>query len=173
MSRKQHLLYGDPRRFEVVADFVIGRFSSADIKHIADVAGGKGLLTRILSKKGNFVCELIDPRRTVLKGIRHRAEQFRAEMADYYDLLVGLHPDDALRELAKAALVRPVVLIPCCNFWDDQRRGHRELLEAIEGFYQRHLIRFERIALDFKGPKNIAIVSEPLWMLTNNTPIIV
>lgn len=161
MSRKQHLLYGDPRRFEVVADFVIDRFGREDIEYVADVAGGKGLLTRTLSKKGNFVCELIDPRQTVLKGIRHRAEQFRAEMAGYYDLLVGLHPDDALRELAKAALVRPVVLIPCCNFWDDQRRGNKELLEAIEEFYRQNLVRFERIALDFKGPKNMVIVSEP------------
>ena len=161
MTRKQHLLYGDPRRFEVTADFVIGRFSREGVEYVADVAGGKGLLTRFLSKKGNFVCELIDPRRTVLKGIRHRCEQFRAEMADYYDLLVGLHPDDALRELAKAALVRPVVLIPCCNFWDDQRRGCEELLGAIEYFYRQHSVRFERLALDFKGPKNIAIVSEP------------
>ena len=82
-------------------------------------------------------------------------------MADYYDLLVGLHPDDALRELAKAALIRPVVLIPCCNFWDDERRGCEELLEAIEDFYRKHSVGFERVALDFRGPKNIAIVSEP------------
>jgi len=160
MSRKQHLLYGDSRRFDVVADFVIGRFSGS-AKYVADVAGGKGLLTRVLSKRGNFICELIDPRKTVLKGIRHRTEQFRAEMADYYDLLIGLHPDDALRELAKAALIRPVVLIPCCNFWDDQRRGKEELLTAIEGFYRENSVSFERVALDFKGPKNIAIVSNP------------
>ena len=160
MSREQHRVYGDPRRFEVVADFVINRFSE-DVRYVADVAGGKGLLTRALSKKGNFVCELIDPRKTVLRGIRHRAEQFRSEMADYYDLLVGLHPDDALRELAKAALIRPVVLIPCCNFWDDQPRGTKELLEAIEGFYQQHSVCFERVALDFRGPKNTAIISSP------------
>ena len=34
-------------------------------------------------------------------------------MADYYDLLVGLHPDGALRQLGEAALVRPAVIIPC------------------------------------------------------------
>jgi hypothetical protein len=34
-------------------------------------------------------------------------------------------------------------------------------LTAIEDFYRQHSIRFERIELDFKGPKNIAIVSEP------------
>lgn len=160
MSRKQHRVYGDPRRFEVVADFVIRRFSG-DVEYVADVAGGKGLLTRTLSKKGNFICELIDPRKTVLKGIRHRAEEFRAGMADYYDLLIGLHPDEALHEIAKAALIRPVVLIPCCNFWDEQRRGREELLRAIEDFYRQHSVSFERVTMDFKGPKNIAIVSHP------------
>jgi hypothetical protein len=160
MSRRRHPVYGDPRRFEVVADFVADRFSGRS-RYVADVAGGKGILTRLLSKKGGFECELIDPRRTVLKGIAHRPETFEVEMADYYDLLVGLHPDGALRELGEAALVRPVVMIPCCNFWDDQRRGQRELLEAIEGFYRAHSVRFERVVLDFKGPKNIGLVSEP------------
>jgi hypothetical protein len=160
MSRKQHPVYGDPRRFEVVADFIAKRFSRK-AHYIADVAGGKGILTRLLSKKKNFECDLIDPRRTVLKSIDHRPQKFDVDVADYYDLLVGLHPDGALRELGEAALIRPVVMIPCCNFWYDQRRGQRELLEAIEDFYREHSVRFERVVLDFKGPKNIAIVSEP------------
>jgi hypothetical protein len=160
MSRRQHHVYGDPERFEVVADFIAQQFTGK-AQYIADVAGGKGLLTRLLSKKANFVCELIDPRKTVLKGVAHRPEKFRVEMADYYDLLVGLHPDGALRELGEAALIRPAVIIPCCNFWDDLRRGQYELLEAIETFYRRRGIKFERVTLDFKGPKNIAIVSEP------------
>ena len=160
MSRKQHPVYGDPQRFEVVADFIAERYGNT-IHAIADVAGGKGILTRLLTKKKNFACELIDPRRTVLKGIDHRSEQFDPNMADYYDLLVGLHPDGALRELGEAALVRPTVIIPCCNFWDEQRRGQYELLTAIEDHYRQHSIQFERIELDFKGPKNIAIVSQP------------
>ena len=160
MSRKQHLVHGDAQRFEVVADFIATRYG-ATICWIADVAGGKGILTRLLAKKKNFECELIDPRSTVLKNINHRPEQFEPEMADYYDLLVGLHPDGALRQLGEAALIRPAVIIPCCNFWDEQRRGQYELLTAIEEFYQQHSVRFERIELEFKGPKNIAIVSEP------------
>lgn len=160
MSRNQHPVYGDPQRFEVLADFIAERYSNA-IHCIADVAGGKGILTRLLAKKKNFDCELIDPRRTVLKGIEHRPEQFEPEMADYYDLLVGLHPDGALRQLGEAARVRPAVIVPCCNFWDEHRRGQYALLMAIEDFYRQHSVRFERIELDFKGPKNIAIVSEP------------
>ena len=111
MSRKQHLLQGDTRRFEVVADFIIERFSG-NVKYIADVAGGQGLLTRILSKKGNFICELIDPRPIALKGINHRKEEFTADMAGFYDLLIGLHPDEAMQELAKSALTKPVVRGP-------------------------------------------------------------
>lgn len=160
MSRKQHPVYGDPRRFEVVADFVSERFAGR-AHYVADVAGGKGLLTRQLAKRRGFECELIDPRKTVLKGIAHRAERFAVDMAEYYDVLVGLHPDGALRELGEAALLRPVVMIPCCNFWDDERRGQRELLEAIESFYREHEIASERVALDFNGPKNLAVVSEP------------
>lgn len=160
MGRKQHLVYGDPKRFDVVADFVIEKFGGT-VKYIADVAGGKGILTRILSKRGNFVCELIDPRPTSIKGIKHRFETFNADMAEYYDLLIGLHPDEALPELMKSALIRPVVLIPCCNFLDNQKRGYRELLEVIEDFYCNNSVGYKRFVLDFKGPKNIAIVSEP------------
>jgi len=160
MSRKQHLLYGDPDRFYAVAEFVIERFNGK-AKYVADVAGGKGILTRILFKKGNFVCDLIDPRPITLKGINHRKEEFTSDMAQYYDLLVGLHPDHALRELAKSALIKPVILIPCCNFWDDQKRGKEELLTAIEDFYNQNFISFERVILAFKGPKNVALVSEP------------
>ena len=62
MSRQQHLVYGDPNRFQVVADFVLTEFGK-QARYIADVAGGKGILTRILNKK-NLDCELIDPRQT-------------------------------------------------------------------------------------------------------------
>ena len=160
MSRRQHLVHGDPRRFEVVADFIASQYGNT-VHNIADVAGGKGILTRLLAKKKNLACELIDPRRTVLKGIDHRPEQFESDIADYYDLLVGLHPDGTLRQLGEAALIRPAVIISCCNFWDKQRRGQYELLKAIEDFYRQHSVQFERIELDFRGPKNIAIVSEP------------
>ncbi len=160
MSRQQHRVHGDPRRFEILADFITERYGRS-VNAIADVAGGKGVLTRLLTKKMNFACELIDPRRTVLKGIDHRPELFEPEMADYYDLLVGLHPDGALRQMGEAALIRPAIIVPCCNFWDTERRGQTELLEAIEDFYRQHGVRFERRQLGFKGPKNTAIVSEP------------
>lgn len=158
MSR--HRFYGDADRFEVLADYIAERYWGR-IHYIADVAGGQGMLARILTKKYHFTCEVIDPRGWVLKGVQNRAAEFDPAFAHYYDLIVGLHCDEALREVAACALVRPVVLVPCCNFWSEEKLGQFELLAAIEDFYRSQDIAFERVQFGFKGPKNIGLVSEP------------
>lgn len=161
MGRKtQHRFHGSPERFEVVASFIDERFGN-HIKYIADVAGGQGVLSRLLQKKFNYECEVIDPRGWVLKGIKNRAAEFEANMAPYYDLIVGLHPDEATRSVAQAALIRPTLVIPCCNFWSEEKLGRDELLEAIEAFYLQNGVTFERISFSFKGPKNIGLLSFP------------
>ncbi len=55
------MFHGDPARFEVVAEFIFVTFGR-EIKHIADVAGGKGMLSRILAKKYNYEPTVVDPR---------------------------------------------------------------------------------------------------------------
>ena len=52
MSRRQHLVHGDPQRFEVVADFIASQYSRT-IHSIADVADGKGILKGIIKKWHN------------------------------------------------------------------------------------------------------------------------
>ena len=53
-------------------------------------------------------------------------------MAGYYDVIIGLHPDDALREVVNSARVRPVAVVPCCNFWlRDTKLGRDELLGGL------------------------------------------
>jgi hypothetical protein len=156
----RHRFHGDPARFDVIAEFVSERYWNR-VHYIADVAGGQGLLARILSKQYNYECEVIDPRGWVLKGVQNRQAEYLASMATYYDLIVGLHCDEALREVAASALARPVVLVPCCNFWSEEKLGTQELLLAIEDYYRAREIHFERVTLPFKGPKNIALVSEP------------
>ncbi len=160
MGRKQHRFHGDANRFEVVAAFIYERYGR-NIQYIADVAGGRGMLCRILQKKYNYECEVIDPRGWTLKGVDNRQVELDPSMAGYYDLIVGLHPDEATRAVAEAALVRPAVLIPCCNFWSEEKLGRDELVEAIEDFYRQHHVRFERVTFEFEGPKNIGLVSEP------------
>lgn len=159
-GRQQHRFHGDPERFEVVSEFICDRYGRS-VQYIADVAGGQGMLCRILRKKYNYDCEVIDPRGWTLRGVPGRTVELSLSEAGYYDLIVGLHPDEATRAVTQAALIRPAILIPCCNFWSDEKLGRDELIEAIENYYRKQGVGFERVTFSFKGPKNIGIVSKP------------
>ena len=158
-SIHRHKFHGDPNRFEIIADFVTERYGKK-IKYIADVAGGQGMLARMLNKRG-YESEVIDPRGYTLKGVPSRQEEYKSDMADYYDLVIGLHPDEAIREVGESARIRPVLIVPCCNFWDRNKKlGRDPLLEAIEQYYKENKIKYERITFNFKGPHNIGILSQ-------------
>jgi len=159
MGRKQIKCHGDEKRFDVIAEFIYQRYGR-NIKYIADVGGGQGLLSRILSKKYNYEAEVIDPRGYVLKGVGSRQSEYFSDMAKFYDLIVGLHPDGATREVVESAAQRPILLVPCCNEWDKTRKlGTRELVQAITEYMDSKGVDNEVISFDFKGPKNIGIVS--------------
>ena len=165
----RHKFNGDPKRFQVIADFVVERYGNK-INYIADVAGGQGMLSRMLNKRG-YASEVIDPRGYTLKGVPSRAEEYTAAMADYYDLVIGLHPDAAIREVGQSALIRPTLLVPCCNFWDKSKKlGRDALLAAIEEYYRANNVEFERITFDFKGPQNIGLVSQAAKVQPNGFP---
>ena len=93
--------HGAVDRFEVMATFIYERYGSS-VNYIADVAGGQGMLSRILRKKYNYEAEVVDPRGWTLRGVPNRAEEFDPALASYYDLIVGLHPDQATRAVAEA-----------------------------------------------------------------------
>jgi hypothetical protein len=157
----RHRFHGDPQRFDVVASFVAERYGRT-IRHIADVAGGQGMLARVLTKKHGYNAEVVDPRGWTLRGVASQSQGFAPDDASFYDLVIGLHPDEATRAVAEAAAVRPVVLVPCCNFWDRTRRlGRDALVGAIADFYTEHNVECERVELGFRGPQNVALVSSP------------
>lgn len=166
MSTKQgkiglHKFNGDPNRFLSLTAYV-GTTYKGKVRYIADVAGGQGMLARILNKKYQFDAEVIDPRAFVLKGVKHKQNVYTEDMADYYDLLIGLHPDQALRPLVLSARIRPTIIIPCCNFWSDEETlGRDALLAKITAFYKQNNILYETVIFDFEGPKNIGLVSLP------------
>jgi hypothetical protein len=154
-----HRFHGDERRFQATADFVAARFPEA--RSAADVAGGQGMLARILRERHNIDCDVVDPRGWVLRGVSSRAEEYRAVMASYYDVVIGGHPDNALREVVNSAQVRPVVVVPCCNFWSrGTRLGRDQLLDAIENHHAAYGTS-ERVILNFRGPHNRALVLLP------------
>jgi hypothetical protein len=156
-----HRFHGDPDRFPLLAEFIGERFGNS-VETVADVAGGQGMLARELRKRLNYQVEVVDPRGWTLKGVEARAVPYVAEDATYYDLVVGLHPDQALREVVHSALDRPTVLVPCCNFWrDDQRLGRDALAESIAEWFQQNNVRYERVEFPFRGPQNLGFVTAP------------
>lgn len=156
-----HNFHGAPERFEVVADFIYEYFGNK-IKYIADVAGGQGMLARVLRKKYNYEVEVIDPRGWTLVGVKNRKEIYSPEMASYYDLIIGLHPDEATRAVVQSAKIRPVVLIPCCNYWDKTKRlGREALIEEIVQYYNQNNIAYQRVEFGFNSSKNVGLVSKP------------
>ena len=155
---KGHRFHGDPARFEEIANYISNHFGR-DVRYIADVAGGQGMLSRFLNKQG-YETEVIDPRGWTLAGVPNRPEEYQASMADYYDLVIGLHPDEALRPVAESAKVRPILVVPCCNFWDrNQKLGRDALLSEMEGYFRQNNIPFVQVVFNFKGPNNIGFVT--------------
>lgn len=159
MGRQQIRCHGDARRFDEIARLVHNRFDN--IRYVADVGGGQGLLSRILRKRLNLDSEVIDPRGWVLKGVTNRELPFEKVDPTYYDLIIGLHPDEALRPVVEASLSRPTIVVPCCNFWSDTRMGLKEMLASIEKWYFEHRVRFDSVTANFKGPYNKGFVTHP------------
>lgn len=156
---KGHRFHGDPQRFEIVADFVFETYGRS-IRYIADVAGGRGMLSRILNKKYNYESTVVDPRGYALLGVPNINEMFSSQSASYYDLVIGLHPDEATRPVVESALVTNALVIPCCNFWDQTKKlGRDALLSEIAQYYQENKINYKQVTLDFEGPKNLGLAT--------------
>ena len=152
--------HGDDSRFEVLAAFIYEYFGN-DVTYIADIAGGQGILSRILTKRYNYKSVVVDPRHYTLRGVAHREALYTPDMATFYDLIVGLHPDAATRPVAESALFRPVVIVPCCNFWDKSRKlNSLAIVDEIAAYYEKNGVTYERVTLGFQYP-NVALVSSP------------
>lgn len=160
MGRKTQIkCNGSEERFEEIARFVYDRFGNS-IKYIADVARGQEMLSRILSKKYNYDVEVIDPRHYQIVGVKNRECYYKSDMAGYYDLIIGLHPDGAIRDVVESAKTRQVLVVPCCNFWDKTKKlGTKEMIVEISKWLDENKIKYEIITFKFKGPKNIGILT--------------
>lgn len=159
---------GDRHRFEVVASFVQRNFPPP--LSIADVAGGQGNLSFILAQEG-YKCTIIDPRNTDLsknerrmrsrKGIRFKRirKEFTPEMAGNFDLIIGLHPDEATEAICQAAKTKPVVLIPCCRYWRGiESHGSPSMAKTIRRFFRNNKIEWWETLLKMNG-KNLVFVT--------------
>lgn len=158
---------GDPRRFEVMARFVEANFPPP--RRVADVAGGQGNLSLLLVERG-YDCTVIDPRSTALSKRERQYSRrkrlafqrakmcFQPELAEDFDLVVGLHPDGATEAICHAALIRPVVLVPCCRYWRGiESHGSPDLAETVRRCFRRLGVEWWETFLQMNGKKLVFV----------------
>ncbi|MCA9382099.1 hypothetical protein KC660_01685 [Candidatus Dojkabacteria bacterium] len=116
-------------RFQLLSEWIINNYNPCKV---ADIGGGKGLLSYLLNKN-DFKSTVIDPFNQTLpekykdlQGKKHKVlptetvprinEEFRTEMANDFDLLVGLHAHGSnMKVIESAAKYRKqLILLPCC-----------------------------------------------------------
>lgn len=117
-------------RFQLLADWVAENFEP---RSVADIAGGKGLLSYLLGKKG-IHSTVIDPvaqdlpkkykdlstkKRIMItkdESVDRVSQPFTKEMAKEFDLLIGLHAHgvNMLMIDAVASYGNKAVIMPCC-----------------------------------------------------------
>lgn len=142
----------DRRRFRAFADFIHKTYPH--VKTIADVAGGHGNMAYYLHELG-YDATIIDSRDAHLPRRMHRAlrkqsvKQGRlieipkvvSKVQDIdlrpFELIVGLHPDDATEHAVRAAIRhgKDFAIVPCCVFPIDgvkrSRKNWREYLISL------------------------------------------
>jgi SAM-dependent methyltransferase len=166
---------GDNRRFVVFADFIKRNFPNAC--HVADIGGGSGLLSLELVKRG-YQPTVFEPSKNNSSAAMRRAARKRCtplqgtqginrsrlavgdtrlcrSILEDYDLLVGMHPDEATEIIVRLGLGlrKPFAVVPCCVMPLDGR----DMVEAEWIKYLQNIGRGVRSArLGFSG-KNVVL----------------
>jgi hypothetical protein len=147
---------GDSRRFKAISDLICRNFKPCKV---ADVAGGGGMLSFELAQKG-FDCTVIDPRKTDLPKeyrLKHRRghKTFKRERKLFtrgdaidYDLIIGLHPDGATKEICISSLTKPVFIVPCCNHWEGTTG---DMVRVVDKFLTRNNVAYRMVSLPIRG----------------------
>lgn len=109
---------GDSRRFDLFGKFILKNFPPNKYPRVADIAGGKGYLQINLRNLG-YKVTTFDKR----KGRKNRPGRFQYQyrffnenIEEEFDLLVGMHPDEATDIIIDEAGNRriPYAIVPCC-----------------------------------------------------------
>jgi len=155
---------GDKRRFDLTAKSIAKQFPDRNLR-IADVAGGKGYLNLALRNLGYHDVTTFDKRKPG-KRVRTVETQYRffsEEMAVDYDLIVGLHPDEATDVIVVSACRhdKKFYVVPCCvkptarTYWGAHKYGL--WMDHLKGLASEFNRAVYELRLRYNG-KNIALV---------------
>lgn len=145
---------GDSCRFKIFADFIARNYKPCKV---ADVAGGKGILSWELQKRG-FEPTIIDPRvRYNIQRFKAIKSLFKEEFVNNFDLLIGMHPDGATEPIIRYAKKynKKFAVVPCCVIPIDKNKkfGENEWLNYLKNIAG---YKAKEAQLNIKG-KNVVI----------------
>lgn len=112
---RQGAIMGDSRRFDLFAKLIRKNFSPEFYPKVADIAGGKGYLQSALKDLGYTVTTFDKRRKRVLRS-QYQYRFFDKNVKEEFNLLVGMHPNEATDVIIVEASKRgiPFVICPCC-----------------------------------------------------------
>ena|SRR3989344_654652 len=159
---------GDSRRFDLFAKVAARNFPPESFTKVADVAGGKGYLQLALRQQGYSDVTTFDKRnkRSRLKGTVFRHRFFGSEIKDSFDLILGMHPDEATDVIIVEAIRRrvPFIICPCCimptvrPFWGQHK--YQNWLSHLKGLAEKADFRVQQTSLQMTG-RNIVLIGRP------------
>lgn len=154
-------------RFQLLHDWIVGHFKPC---RVADIGGGKGLITLLLNKDG-FQSVVIDPYNQTLptkykslEGERHKisddmtvpriSKAFEKEMAKDFDLLLGLHAHGSNMKIIQVAAEykKDFILLPCCVIDEPiVPQANINWFDSLEEYANKLGIKTKRFELNFRG----------------------
>jgi hypothetical protein len=107
---------GDRRRFKAFATSIRKNFPPKRFPRVADVAGGRAELQMELRRMGYDAVTYEPRRKRNRNGANVHRRLFSRGERERFDLLVGLHPDEATDVILVEAARRrvPFGICPCC-----------------------------------------------------------
>jgi hypothetical protein len=160
---------GDVRRFDVFARFIASHIPERKRKdlRVADVAAGKGMLSWALRENGFRNVTPFEPFPRKGGQVRRLGIQARNFEGGDFDLIVGMHPDEAtdviLDEASKTGA--RVFVVPCCakvtrwTYWG-ARSGLRDWVEHLKRESARRDLELAEARLSMTGA-NIVLWGGP------------
>jgi len=154
-------------RFQLLHQWIVEHFEPC---RVADIGGGKGLLTLLLNQSG-FQSVVIDPYNQALptkykdltkQKFKISEEQsvsridavFEKEMAKDFDLLIGLHAHGSNMKIIEAAAEykKDFILMPCCVIDEPiTPQPNINWFDSLEEYANKLGLKTERFELNFRG----------------------
>lgn len=160
----------DNGRFREFSQIITKEFPDRK-RSIADIAGGKGKLAFVLRRDfgyNNVTTFDKEKRRIRMKGVNYRHKEFIPRDGKRFDLLVGLHPDEATDLIIYTAgkWKVPFIVCPCCpkpnvtNVSEKVSLNYNGWVRHLETFAQRCGFYTRKRKIDIDG-KNIVLIGLP------------